>query len=99
MSATARRPRTKTRLQERYNKEVLPTLAEKLGRSNRMSLPRLKKIVINMGVGIAVTEKKHLEEAVEALTLITGQKPHHHQEAQGHRRPSSCARTWRSAAR
>jgi large subunit ribosomal protein L5 len=38
-------------------------------------LPRLEKIVVNMGVGTATTEKKHLEEAVEALTQITGQKP------------------------
>ena len=40
-----------------------------------MSLPRLEKIVINMGVGKAITEKKHLEDAVAALTQITGQKP------------------------
>jgi len=63
------------RLLERYEKEVLPGLAERLGRTNRLSLPRLKKIIINMGVGTAVTEKKHLEEAVDALKLIAGQKP------------------------
>ncbi len=63
------------RLQERYEKEILPALAEKLGRTNRLSLPRLEKIVINMGVGSAITEKKHLEEAVGALTQIAGQKP------------------------
>ena len=63
------------RLQEKYEKEILPRLAEKLGRSNRLSLPRLKKIVINMGVGKAIGEKKYLEEAVEALKLIAGQKP------------------------
>lgn len=63
------------RLQERYKKEVLPALAKKLGRTNRLSLPRLQKIVINMGVGSAISEKKHLEEAVSALTLISGQKP------------------------
>jgi len=65
----------KPRLQERYEKELLPALAEKLGRSNTLSLPRLKKIVVNMGVGSAITEKKHLEEAVQALTQIAGQKP------------------------
>ena len=48
------------RLLERYQKEILPALAEKLGRSNRHSLPRLKKIVINMGVGAATAEKKYL---------------------------------------
>ncbi len=63
------------RLLEKYQKEILPKLAEKLGRTNPMSLPRLEKIVVNMGVGKAVSEKKHLEDAVEALKLITGQKP------------------------
>jgi large subunit ribosomal protein L5 len=64
-----------SRLQERYQKEILPDLAKKLGRTNRLSLPRLDKIVINMGVGSAISEKKHLEEAVAALTEIAGQKP------------------------
>jgi len=63
------------RLWERYEKEVLPWLAEKLGRTNRHSLPRLLKIVINMGVGAAIAEKKYLEEATAALKLIAGQKP------------------------
>jgi len=63
------------RLQERYEKEVLPALITKLGRSNRLSLPRLEKIVINMGVGTAISEKKHLEEAVSAMAQISGQKP------------------------
>ncbi|HEV7221943.1 MAG TPA: 50S ribosomal protein L5 [Pirellulales bacterium] len=63
------------RLQDKYEKEVLPALEKKLGRTNRLSLPRLKKIVINMGVGSAISEKKHLEEAVSALTQISGQKP------------------------
>ncbi len=63
------------RLQEKYVKEILPGLAEKFGRANRMSLPRLEKIVINMGVGKAIAEKKYMEEAVEALKQISGQKP------------------------
>jgi large subunit ribosomal protein L5 len=63
------------RLLEKYEKEVLPGLAGKFGRKNRMSLPRLEKIVVNMGVGSAVEEKKNLEDAVAALTQITGQKP------------------------
>lgn len=63
------------RLLEKYEKEVLPRLAEKLGRHNRLSLPRLQKIVVNMGVGKAVNEKKYMDEAVEALKQITGQKP------------------------
>lgn len=63
------------RLLEKYETEVLPRLAEQFGRSNRLSLPRLKKIVINMGVGRAITEKKHLEEAGDALKMLSGQKP------------------------
>ena len=63
------------RLFEKYNKEILPALGKKLGRTNRLSLPKLEKIVVNMGVGSAVSEKKHLEEAVAAMTEITGQKP------------------------
>ena len=54
---------------------MLPSLEQKLGRKNRLSLPRLQKIVVNMGVGDAVTDKKFLDEAVENLSLITGQKP------------------------
>lgn len=63
------------RLQQRYETEVLPQLSEKFQRTNRLALPRLQKIVINMGVGIAITDKKHLEEAVAALTQIAGQRP------------------------
>ncbi|HEX5443159.1 MAG TPA: 50S ribosomal protein L5 [Pirellulales bacterium] len=63
------------RLLERYEQQVLPSLKEKLGRDNRHALPRLQKIIINMGVGTAISEKKHLEEAVNALTQISGQRP------------------------
>lgn len=63
------------RLQEKYLKEVLPSLGEKCGRSNLMSLPKLQKIVINMGVGAATQEKKFLEVAAEAMAQIAGQKP------------------------
>ncbi len=63
------------RLKEKYEKEILPQLAEKLGRKNRFSLPRLEKIVVSMGVGSAITDKKHLEDAVSAMATITGQKP------------------------
>src|SRR3990172_7096569 len=63
------------RLQEKYQNEILPALREQLKRENRLALPRLQKIVVNMGVGEATQDKKHLETAVEALTQITGQKP------------------------
>lgn len=65
----------KPRLQEKYEQEIVSALAEKLGRKNILSLPRVQKISVNMGVGSAIQEKKHLESALDALTLITGQKP------------------------
>lgn len=67
-------PAPPPRLQVLYETQILDQLREKFGRTNRLSLPRLQKIVLNMGVGSAITEKKHLEEAAEALTLIAGQK-------------------------
>ena len=63
------------RLQEKYTTEILPAMKEKFGRKNGHSLPRLEKIVVNMGVGTAVTDKKHVDDAVASLTLIAGQKP------------------------
>jgi len=63
------------RLQERYEKQILPDLVKQLGRMNRLSLPRLEKIVVSMGVGKAVTDKKNLDMAADALTQLTGQKP------------------------
>lgn len=63
------------RLLERYEKEIRGVLVQKLGRSNPHALPRLQKIVINMGVGTAITEKKHIEDATAALAVISGQKP------------------------
>jgi large subunit ribosomal protein L5 len=63
------------RLQERYQKEILPQLKTKLKRENRHSLPELKKIVVNMGVGKTLQEKNRLEQAAGQLAQITGQKP------------------------
>ena len=68
-------PAPPPRLWVKYEKEILPQLASKLGRKNRNSLPRLAKIVINMGVGEATQEKKYLEAAVDAMGQIAGQKP------------------------
>jgi large subunit ribosomal protein L5 len=62
------------RLRERYFKELLPALSQKLGRDNLHALPRVQKVVINMGVGSAISEKKHIEDAMAALTQIAGQK-------------------------
>jgi large subunit ribosomal protein L5 len=63
-----------TRLLERYKKEITPALSTKLGRKNVHSLPRLQKIVVNMGVGKALTEKNRIEQSAEMLSQITGQK-------------------------
>jgi large subunit ribosomal protein L5 len=60
---------------EHYTNTVRPQLAEALGTGNPHAIPRLVKIVLNMGVGVAVTEKKFLEEAISALAQVTGQKP------------------------
>ncbi|TCS80003.1 50S ribosomal protein L5 [Pectinatus cerevisiiphilus] len=63
------------RLQEKYLKEVVPALTEKFGYKNVMQLPKVAKIVINMGVGEAVGNSKALDAAVGDLTIIAGQKP------------------------
>jgi len=62
------------RLQEKYVKEILPALGEKFGRTNRLSLPKLQKIVVNMGVGKALQDKNKMEQSAEQLTQIAGQK-------------------------
>ena len=62
------------RLQERYQKEIIQRLGTKLGRTNPLSLPRLQKIVVNMGVGKALQDKNRMEQAAEQLTQITGQR-------------------------
>ena len=63
------------RLFEKYNKEIIASLTKKLGKTNIHSVPKLEKIVVNMGVGSAIQDKKYLEEALDVLTIITGQKP------------------------
>ncbi len=61
-------------LRETFNKDLLPQLKDKLGVNNLMAVPKLTKVVINMGVGEALTDKKYLESAVNDLELIAGQK-------------------------
>ena len=65
----------KPRYQELYEKEIIPALQEKYGYKNKHRIPALDKIVLNMGVGEASQNRKHIEEAVNDLTLIAGQKP------------------------
>ncbi len=64
------------RLKEKYRQEILPRLAEQLGRTNPHSLPKLTKIVVSMGVGGAIQDSKLLDEAAKNLAVITGQLPH-----------------------
>jgi large subunit ribosomal protein L5 len=63
-----------TRLQQRYDAEIRPALTKEFGYANPMDVPRLSKIVINMGVGEALNDSKKIDAAAKELTLITGQK-------------------------
>ena len=63
------------RLKEKYTNEVIPALTEKFNYSSVMAVPKVDKIVINMGVGEAVNNAKTLEKAAAELALISGQKP------------------------
>jgi large subunit ribosomal protein L5 len=63
------------RLKSLYAEQLAPRLKDDLGLANVMQVPRLEKIVVNMGVGEAVQDKKSIDSAMDELTLITGQKP------------------------
>ena len=63
------------RLKQRFRDELVPALQQELGLANVMQVPRLDKIVVNMGIGDAVKDGRLLDAAVEDLTTITGQKP------------------------
>ncbi len=71
MAATTTRPR----LKDKYENELKPQLKDELGLANVMEVPRLVKIVVNMGVGRATQQRSLLDGAVTDLTIITGQKP------------------------
>lgn len=66
---------TSTRLQKQYVTEVVPALTKKFGYKNKLAVPRLDKIVINMGVGEAAQDSKKLQAALDDLAAIAGQKP------------------------
>ena len=68
-------PAATPRMLEHYTQSVRPHLAKALERTNPHAIPRLEKVVISMGVGAAVTEKKYMDEALGALGQIAGQKP------------------------
>jgi large subunit ribosomal protein L5 len=63
------------RLRERYKKEVVADLKKRMGYTNVMQVPRVNKVVINMRVADALQDQRHLDKAVEELTLISGQRP------------------------
>lgn len=64
-----------SRLLEFYKEKIIPDMSEKFGYKNVLEVPRITKIVVNMGVGKALENKKYLEDAEKQLGLITGQKP------------------------
>lgn len=63
-----------TKLKDKYQEQIVAALTEEFGYSNRMEVPRLKKIVLSQGVGEATGDKKLVEQAVEQMTMIAGQK-------------------------
>lgn len=63
------------RLKVKYREEIAPKLKDQLGLDNVMQVPNLEKIVLNMGLGEAINDKKAIDEALEELGLISGQKP------------------------
>ena len=63
------------RMQERYNTEIVPALRKAFDLKNIMQVPRIEKVVVNIGMGEALDNPKALESAVSDLTIITGQKP------------------------
>lgn len=65
----------KARYQELYEKEIAKAMQEKYAYKNKHEIPKLEKVVINMGVGEAALDKKHIENAVNDMALISGQKP------------------------
>ena len=75
MTATEAAAPTVPRLKQRYHDEIRAQLKDELGLGNIMQVPRLEKIVVNMGVGDAVRDARMLDAAVEDLQIITGQKP------------------------
>ena len=70
-----KREKIMARLRDKYKNEIAPALAKEFGIENPMAIPKVEKIVVNMGVGEAIANAKVLDAAVEELRSITGQKP------------------------
>jgi len=63
------------RLKDKYTKEIVPALMEQFQYKNHMQVPRITKICLNQGLGIAITDRKHIESGMSEMTMIAGQKP------------------------
>jgi large subunit ribosomal protein L5 len=63
------------RLKDKYTKEIVPALMEQFQYKNHMQVPRITKICLNQGLGIAITDRKHIESGISEMTMISGQKP------------------------
>ncbi len=74
-AAAPQLPRVPARLRERYRREIMPALMTQFAYTNRMQVPEVKKVVVTMGLGEAVSTVKVIDAAVEELATITGQKP------------------------
>jgi large subunit ribosomal protein L5 len=86
----------KPRMKSLYEETVRKAMTEKFGYTNGMQIPRLEKIVLNMGVGEAVNDRKKVDNAAKDLALIAGQKPVAPASRLQHTR---CATAWHSAAK
>ena len=62
------------RLKEKYQKEIVPALMEQFSFKNHMQVPRITKICLNQGLGVALTDRKHIETGLNEMTMIAGQK-------------------------
>lgn len=74
-AAKPAKPAAPPRLRERYRKDIMPVLMSEFGYTNTMQAPRVRKVIVNIGVGEAIGNAKSLDGAVKDLTAITGQKP------------------------
>jgi large subunit ribosomal protein L5 len=63
------------RLKDKYQKEIVPALMEQFQYKNHMQVPRITKICLNQGLGIAITDRKHIDSGMNEMTMISGQKP------------------------
>jgi large subunit ribosomal protein L5 len=63
------------RLKDKYAKEIVPALMEQFQYKNHMQVPRITKICLNQGLGIAITDRKHIDNGINEMTMIAGQKP------------------------